>query len=186
VALHPGAVDPRRRWPVERFAAVGDALAEAGARILLSGSGGERTLADAIAAHMRHPVLPLCGALSLRGLVGVLERCTLLVSNDTGPRHLAEAVDTATVSVYWCGNLINVGPLTRLRHRAHVSWRLDCPVCGATGMGDALPRPERRPRLPAPGVVRHRCPGRGVLTDALDLYHDESCPGGGAWSRSVG
>src|SRR3712207_8868396 len=37
----------------------------------------------------------------------------------------------ATVGIYWCGNLINAGPVTRARHRPALSWRLDCPVCGA-------------------------------------------------------
>ncbi len=37
---------------------------------------------------------------------------------------------TATVGIYWCGNLINSGVLTRTRHRPVLSWRLLCPVCG--------------------------------------------------------
>ena len=72
----------------------------------------------------------LCGRLSLSGLTGLLSRCYMLVSNDSGPLHLAAAVGTATVGIYWCFNLINAGPITRLRHRPLVSWRLTCPVCG--------------------------------------------------------
>jgi ADP-heptose:LPS heptosyltransferase len=174
VALHPGAVDPRRRWPVERFAAVGDALAAVGARIVITGSRAERSIGEALAAQMRHPARCLCGDLGLSGLVGVLERCALVVANDTGPRHLAEAVGTATVSMYWCGNLVNVGPLARRRHRAHVSWRMACPVCGASAMGDAYPA------RGAGSGCGHRdsyvtdVPVDEVLPDALDLFGSES------------
>ena len=47
-----------------------------------------------------------------------------------GPLHLARAVGAATVGIYWCFNLVNMGPITRSRHRLAVSWQLICPVCG--------------------------------------------------------
>ena len=79
---------------------------------------------------MRRAAQDVCGALSLGGLVGLLARCSFLVANDSGPLHLAEATGAATVGIYWCGNLINAEPITRTRHRPHLSWRLTCPVCG--------------------------------------------------------
>lgn len=129
-ALHPGAGDPRRRWPTEKFAAVGDMLAGAGARILVTGTEPERELAYAVADAMQSEAHNLCGQLSLGGLAGLLSRCSIVVSNDSGPLHLAGAVGAPTVGVFWCGNLINAGPITRTRHRTAVSWRLNCPVCG--------------------------------------------------------
>ena len=63
----------------------------------------------------------------------------VLVSNDTGPRHLAQAVGTATVAICWCGNMINAGPLTRSRNRAYVSWTVKCPECGARNAEPELP-----------------------------------------------
>ncbi len=130
VALHPGATDPRRCWPAEQFAAVGDALAAEGARIVVTGTKSEQAIVGAVVDAMHAPAENLCGRLSLGGLTGLLSRCSVVVSNDTGPQHLAAAVGTATVAIYWCGNLINVGPLTRSRHRPAISWRLACPVCG--------------------------------------------------------
>ena len=50
VALHPGVGDPWRQWPPENFAAVGDALAEAGACVLLTGAGFEEPITRAVAA----------------------------------------------------------------------------------------------------------------------------------------
>ncbi|MDQ3871564.1 MAG: glycosyltransferase family 9 protein [Chloroflexota bacterium] len=129
--LHPGASDPRRRWPSERFAAVGDALAAAGLRVFVTGVEAERELADRVVASMAAGGRSLAGALTLRGLCGLLARCQIVVSNDTGPLHLAAAVETATVGVYWCFNFMNSSPVTRARHAALISWQTHCPSCGA-------------------------------------------------------
>lgn len=131
VALHPGASDPRRRWPAEHFAAVADRL---GRPIVITGTAAERDVVEKVAAAMRAPAIQLVDALSIGGLAALYERCSLVISNDTGPRHLAAAVGTPTVGIYWCGNLINAGPLTRSRHRPVVSWTVACPVCGASGL----------------------------------------------------
>lgn len=128
--LHPGASDPRRRWPPERFAAVGDALAAAGARVVVTGTAEEAGLTRAVTAAMRREAVDAAARLSLGGLAGLLARCAVVVANDTGPLHLASAVGTASVGVYWCGNVITAAPPTRARHRPAISWRLACPRCG--------------------------------------------------------
>ncbi len=132
VAGHPGATEPRRRWRPERLAAVGDALAGAGARVVLLGSGAERDLTAQVAAAVRHPAqwADLTGRVDLRGLVGILARADLLVGNDSGPRHLAAAVGTPTVAVFTSANAVDVAPLTRTWHRVAVSWRSACARCG--------------------------------------------------------
>jgi ADP-heptose:LPS heptosyltransferase len=132
VALHPGAGDPRRRWPPEKFAAVGDSLAGAGARVAVIGVEEDRALISGIVDAMSIEAINLCGLLSLKGLAGHLSRCAVVVSNDSGPLHLAGAVGVATVGIYWGPNLINAGPPNRARHRPALSWRSNCPVCDAT------------------------------------------------------
>ncbi len=128
--LHPGATDRRRHWPPGKFAAVGDALAAAGARVVVIGTEPERPLVEALLADMRAEADEVCGRLSLGGLAGLLSRAAVVVANDSGPLHLAAAVGAPTVGIFWCGNLINGGPFTRTRHRPLVSWRLHCPRCG--------------------------------------------------------
>ena len=131
VVIHPGASDSRRRWPPQKFAAVGDALAAAGARIAVVGSGDdERPVVEAVVRAMQSEAENLWGRLSLGGLAGLLSRSRLLVANDSGPLHLGAAVGASTVGIYWCFNLLNAGELTRTRHRPVLSWRLECPVCG--------------------------------------------------------
>ncbi len=132
VVLHPSAGDERRRWPPEKFAAVGDSLAGVGTRVAVVGVEKDRSLASEVVDAMDCEALDLCGRLSLCGLAGLLSRCALVVSNDSGPLHLAVAVGAATVGIYWGPNFINAGPPMRARHRPALSWRTNCPVCEAT------------------------------------------------------
>lgn len=81
---------------------------------------------------MRGDGVDLCDRLSLGGLAALMERAGVVVSNDSGPLHLAFAVGARTVGVYWCFNLFTSSPLTRVRHRPFTSWEVNCPVCGAS------------------------------------------------------
>lgn len=138
-ALHPGASDPRRRWPAERFAEVADALAADGYEVLVTGTAGERELVDQVVAASRAPIRALAGELSLSGLIGLYRECQVVVSNDTGPVHLAAALGTPTVGIFWVGNMINCATLLRARHRPIISWTLHCPVCGVDCTRDIYP-----------------------------------------------
>ena len=104
--------------------------------MVIVGVEEDHALISGIAATMKHEAIDLCGRLSLAGLTGLLSRCAVVVSNDSGPLHLAGAVGAATVGIYWGQNLINAGPPTRARHRPALSWRSSCPVCGATLFGN--------------------------------------------------
>lgn len=130
VIVHPGSSDPRRRWPVENFAAVADALADAGAVVAINGTGDEAGLVGGVIAHMRNDAIDLTGVLSLSGLCGLIERAAMVISNDSGPLHLASAIGTPCVGVYWLTNLMEACPLRQHTHRAAMSVRVNCPVCG--------------------------------------------------------
>jgi ADP-heptose:LPS heptosyltransferase len=130
--IHPGASDPRRRWPVERFAAVADYIQQTyRRRVVISGSLGDRTLTYQVKASAARPVIDLAGQIDLGALVALIRRASLLISNDTGVAHVAYAVGTSSVVIYWCGNLITAGPFQRARFRPVLSWTLNCPKCGA-------------------------------------------------------
>lgn len=144
VLLQPGASDPRRRWSPGRFAAVGAQLARLGARLAVNGTADEAPQVAAVLAALPRGLQAhdLGGRLSLGGLSGLLERCRLVVSNDTGPAHLARALQVPTVTVYWIGNLASYGPLSCARHASALSWRLDCPVCGKNAIGSDCGHPD--------------------------------------------
>jgi ADP-heptose:LPS heptosyltransferase len=131
IVLIPGAGDPRRRWPVEQFAAVGRALADRGCAIAISGGLEDQEMGKVIRAALPPDTLDLTGKLSLGGSAALYERANVVIANDSGPLHVAAAVGAPTVGLFWACNMINgVLPLRR-RHRPLVSFRLHCVVCGA-------------------------------------------------------
>lgn len=131
VLLQPGSTDPRRCWPAQKFALLGDALAARGARIYINGTAEESALVASIVADMHYPATDLSGKASLPALCGLIELCSLVVSNDTGPLHLALEIGTPAVGIYWLTNLIESAPLRQQGHRAAVSLQVHCSVCGA-------------------------------------------------------
>lgn len=139
VVLQPGSTDRRRCWPPERFAAVADRLVEQGAFVAVNGTAGEAELVAQVLEGMRHPALNLTGCLDLSGLCGLLERTDLLISNDTGPLHLALAIGTPSVGIYWLTNLIEFAPLRQDIHAAALSLRTQCPVCGVENLKTRCP-----------------------------------------------
>jgi ADP-heptose:LPS heptosyltransferase len=169
VVIHPGATDARRRWPAARFATVARALLADGADVVVTGQPDERGLVDEVCAGAGPRARPLIGALGVGGLAALLEGAALVVANDTGPLHLAAAVGTPVVGVFWVGNLINSAPVDRDTCRAVVSWTMHCPLCGTPSNGDLYP--DRG----APAPCRHRVtfvadvPIAEVLAEAQDL-----------------
>jgi len=99
--VHVGAAYGSRLWPVDRFAAVARALADAGHRVVFTGSAAERerALAVASAARMGEDVV-LAGRLELARFAGTVERARLVISADTGAAHLASAYGTPSVVLF--------------------------------------------------------------------------------------
>jgi heptosyltransferase-2 len=102
VGVNPGAAfGTAKRWLPERFAAAAEIVARRlGASVAIVGGPDERPLGEAIAAQVRVPTRVLCGETTLAGLVGVLSGLTLLLTNDSGPMHLAAALGTPLVAVF--------------------------------------------------------------------------------------
>src|SRR5690606_25211973 len=71
VVLHPGASDLKRRWPYQRFAAVGDSLAESGFQVVVTGTTPERPVVAQVIGAMRHAAVNACERLSLSALTGL-------------------------------------------------------------------------------------------------------------------
>jgi ADP-heptose:LPS heptosyltransferase len=154
VAMHPGATDPRRRWPAELFGEVAAACAADGCRVLVVGASDDKDLAaQVVDAARSRQVTSVAGELDLGTLAALLTRCSVLLGNDSGPRHLAQALGTPTVGLYWVGNLINAGPLGRSMHRAHLSWVTHCAECGRD--------------LTQVGYTSVRCPHDGSLLASI-------------------
>jgi heptosyltransferase-2 len=114
VALCPGSINSRaKRWPAERYAALADRLIEeAGSRILLVGSAAEGEVSVEVAGHMRNEPILLTGQTDLAQLVAVLSLVDLLITNDTGPAHIASALGRPTLVIFGPTNPLTTRPFS--------------------------------------------------------------------------
>ncbi|MBI4227369.1 MAG: glycosyltransferase family 9 protein [Candidatus Omnitrophica bacterium] len=111
VAMHAGANWDLKRWPPARFARLGDELAERfGAGVVLVGAAGDRPMAEGIAHRMRHPPAILCGQTTLAQLGALFTQVAAVVSNDSGPLHLASAVGARAVGLFGPTNPVLTAP----------------------------------------------------------------------------
>jgi lipopolysaccharide heptosyltransferase II len=110
VGFNPGANRPTERWPAERFAELGALLAARyAARICVFWGPGEKPLAEGIAARIGNAAA-VAPPTSLKQLGAMFERCSLVVSNDTGPMHIAAALGRPTVGIFGPVNPLLQGP----------------------------------------------------------------------------
>ena len=128
VCLHPGAQLASRRWPLDRFAAVGRALARDGWRVVVTGTAGEAQLARALLAQLPPGAVDLTGRTSLGALACLLRASGLLVCNDTGISHVAAAVGAQSVVIASGSDVRRWAPLDSARHL--VLWQdMPCRPC---------------------------------------------------------
>lgn len=103
VVLCPGAADPFKRWPVERFAALADwIIDEKKFRVVLSVGPDETALAQGILKMMKHPqsAMTLAGQTDFLQTVQVFLESRFVVANDSGPMHLASYLDVPTIGIF--------------------------------------------------------------------------------------
>ncbi len=134
VGIFPGSHASSRRWAPERFASVARSLTAGGIETVVFGSAVERELTARVAGSWAHD---LGGRTDLALLAAGLEECAVVLSNDSGPLHLAAAVGTPTVSLWGAGDPASTGVLGE-EHRIL-----------------------RRPSLPCVPCVRNECPRSG-------------------------
>jgi heptosyltransferase-1 len=126
--IHPAARWATKRWPAERFASLADRLViEQGWRVIVVAGAREREQAASVTALMQQPHVDLSGHTSLPQLAALLRRAALLVTNDSGPMHLAVAVGTPVVALFGPTDPAAVGPYGS----GHVVLRkgVDCSSC---------------------------------------------------------
>ncbi len=117
IVLHPGTRWPSKQWPPASFARLADALAqELKARIIFTGSQGDRSLIAQSQEAMQTRALDLSGRTNLWDLTRLLFQADAAVTTDTGPMHLAAAVGTPVVAVFGPTAPWRTGPCGR-QHR---------------------------------------------------------------------
>ncbi len=157
VGVNPGAAfGGAKRWPADRFAAVCRSISqETGARVLILGGPAETALGDALADQSGDGAINLCGKTPLRDAMALIHQCGLFLTNDSGPMHLAAALDVPLVAVF--------GPTN---HRT-------------TSPAGPFSRVVRAPDIPCAPCMKRECPTdhrcmtavtpEAVLAEARDI-----------------
>ncbi len=118
VGIQPGARWENKRWPAERYAALVARLAEERPqlRFAVLGGGSDRALAEAVCAGRPDRCANLAGQIGLPEMVEWIRRCRVLVSNDTGPMHVAAALGTPVVALFGPTDPRRTGPYDQAGH----------------------------------------------------------------------
>ena len=129
VVINPGAYyGSAKRWLAERYAALADRLMEnVNAEVALIGSHQELPIAQEIQGLMKHPLKILTAQTDLPSLMGLLSRCALLLTNDSGPMHLAAALDTPQIALFGSTDEVATGPFSPRARVIHK--HVECSPC---------------------------------------------------------
>lgn len=134
VVINPWARWESKRWPLRRFALLADTLnCEADTRVVVPGAKSDLTAFTAMVSMLQTRVVSMVGMLSLSELAYLMKRADILITNDSGPMHIAAAVDTPVVAIF--------GPT-------------DSSLCGPYGEGHAVLKRE----LPCSCCYTVTCP----------------------------
>ena len=129
IGLSPGAIfGEAKRWPVDRFAKIGDwAVEKWGAKVLVMGSKKEEEICDLLSNSMNRDSLNLCGRTTLGEAMGVISQCDFFLSNDSGLMHIAAALGIPTLAVFGSTNPLATGP--RGQKTGIVRHEIECAPC---------------------------------------------------------
>jgi lipopolysaccharide heptosyltransferase II len=129
IGLHTGARIPSRRWPARYFSSIADELTQRfSAQIILTGSADEKVIVQAVETQMMTRPINLAGETSLGGLAALISQLDLFISNDTGPAHIASAVDTPSITIFGPADHRRWAPLDQIRHPI-VRRSVECSPC---------------------------------------------------------
>jgi lipopolysaccharide heptosyltransferase II len=126
--LCPGSVNSRaKRWPAERYAELADRFSEAGLDVALVGSPGEINVSKEVGGRASHKPIMLTGKTTVGDIVALISIADLVVTNDTGPAHIAAALGTPTLVIFGPTNPLTTYPLSP--HAELIRQPPDCAPC---------------------------------------------------------
>jgi heptosyltransferase-1 len=109
--LIPGSAHQSKCWPTRRFASIAEKIShELNLSVVGAGIASEKILVEQLQQNTAVPILNLAGQTNIPELAALLKQARLVISNDTGPGHLAEALKTPTVLIFGHTNPLRVGP----------------------------------------------------------------------------
>lgn len=163
--IHPGASSGEKRWCAEHFACVADRLATDGITPVLTGVMGELELTATVREAMDAVAIDLTGRTSLGALAALVSGAALVVANDTGISHLADALAVPSVIVFSASDPRRWAPLNTFYHRVVDLTRRDG-SCEPL-FSELLSHPARQ--ASGGGSISHNLPLSGVLAEVEHL-----------------
>jgi heptosyltransferase-2 len=128
VLLCPGSINSRaKRWPAERYAAVADHFAEAGASVALIGSPAEMEVSNEVSRRAGNTPVVLTGKTSVADATAIISVADILITNDTGPAHIGSAVGTPTLVIFGPTNPLTTRPFAP--NAEIIRQKPDCAPC---------------------------------------------------------
>ncbi|MEL6525234.1 MAG: glycosyltransferase family 9 protein [Chloroflexota bacterium] len=139
--IHPGSGAWVKRWENDQWAKVADTLTEQlDATVIFTGVHSERAMIDDIQNRMMHKSYTTAGDLSIEQLAALYERALVVMGPDSGPLHLAAAVDTPTVALFGPADPVEFAPWgSKDKHRV-VTSPIGCRPCRVLDWGDDDPQ----------------------------------------------
>jgi lipopolysaccharide heptosyltransferase II len=139
IGINPGGDRANRRWPAANFAALACELAgQIGARILIFGGPGEESAAAAIHQSLNGAAVNLVGQLALHELPYFLSRCDLLITNDSGPMHIAAALKVPVVALFGPESPALFGPCSSPERSRVLQKSVPCRPCPHTSCAQPI------------------------------------------------
>ncbi|MGA1826390.1 MAG: glycosyltransferase family 9 protein [bacterium] len=137
IAFQLGANKRHRAWPIENFSCLAEELVRDNAEIVILGTEKERHLAEVFLMQCNVPVIDLVGKTSVSDMAAVLKHCNLLISHDTGTVHIASAVNTKILGLYFSSAYFTeTAPYGA--HNIILQTELPCCPCHEKGICDTI------------------------------------------------
>ena len=128
VAMNVGARWLTKRWPLASFAAVADQLYESkGDPVVVIGSADDRPYVERLRGLMKHPCIDLSGEVPLRCLPALLSKAAVMITNDSGPMHIAAACGIPVVALFGPTSATRTGPYGTSHHV--LTGQVSCSPC---------------------------------------------------------
>lgn len=110
IGFHVGSANLKKCWDPANFAKVADYFANKGYKIVIYGSNSDRKLVDETVSHMETMSIIATGKFTIGEFIAALNRCSLFISNDSGPMHAAASQKLPIVGLFSSGNPTKSGP----------------------------------------------------------------------------
>jgi heptosyltransferase-2 len=129
IGINPGAFRPSRTWPAERFKQIAEWLIEEmSANIVITGGDKERSVAERIAGSLPEDRVKTVMGVSIMTLTAVMKKMNLVITNDTGPMHIAAAAGVPVVAMFGQANIHRYHPyMDRSKYTAIKKEHSICP-----------------------------------------------------------